>query len=615
MNKIVLALIFYYTLIVSNAFAITSSQENSARRSVEINQQRLERERVDIIKEKGKNEVKKIRDSKNLDDLHKDDKVLDGVGECTNLNKITIKGNTVFSTKWLERKALKKYKDKCLSRVDLIKAKQDLENLYIVKGYSNARVYFDKEKLKTGSLSLFILEGRIEKINLENNSKIDEKLTIRKPSKLFMAFPFKKGKIFNIRDFEQGLDQINRLQSSNATMKSEPGIQGGSSNIIIENKIEHPTNLSIAYDNSGQESSGKKKRKFTISQDNLLGLYDNFYLNYTKDDELRQRDKFTKSIYSSFSIPYGYWTFLASYSESEYLTTINELNTKYTVSGQTLSKTFQLDRVVARGKRFKAKFGAELSVKDTASFIVDTIIDNSTNKLSILSIFNENTIYTKSGTIFIKPSYIKGLDILDARSDLNDITTNEAHAQYQAEKLYAYYNTNFNIPKTKTPLNYLLTLDSQLSQNTLYGTEKFSIGGRYSVRGFDENSISGDNGYYVRNDLKINTSHLFPNKLLNSRLFTFQKSRGLSLSNVLSKTSLGVFYDYGYVRNKNIISDAGKGYMSGAGVKLDYMGRYLDWNLTFSKGLRSPKFIQNIYGQAEDEDTLYFNISTKLGLF
>ena len=38
--------------------------------------------------------------------------------------------------------------------------------------------------------------------------------------------------------------------------------------------------------------------------------------------------------------------------------------------------------------------------------------------------------------------------------------------------------------RNKINLNYTLTFDSQYSWNTLYGTDQFSIGGEYIIRGF-----------------------------------------------------------------------------------------------------------------------------------
>lgn len=615
MIKITPFFLILVLLPITNSFAIDSSQERAVIREIEINQQRLGRERLDIIKNNKKQEIEKIRENRNLEKTDYDIENFDDKGGCVNLKKIDFSGNTIFSNKIIRSKLLSEFDNKCLKKADLIRIKQKLENFYIVKGYSNCRVYFDKEKLKEKILFLMILEGFTQKISLKNNSKIDKKLKFRNSNKLFFAFPFLNKKIFNIRDFEQGLDQINRLQSSKATMTIEPGNERGLSKVLINNNISHPTNITLSYDNSGQESTGKNKRKLAISQDNLFGIYDNLYINYSEDDDPNHNQKFSKNIYSAFSVPFGYWTFLSSYSKAQYFATINDQNNSYNISGQTLSKTFQLDKTLIRGQAFKTKLGTELNLKDTKSFSQNTINSVGTHKLSILTIFNENSFYTKKGTIFLKPSLVQGLDIFDARSDTKDITSNEAHAQYKLARLYGYYNTQFNIPKSNIPLNYLLTFDSQLSQDSLYGTEKFSIGDRYSVRGFDENSISGDNGYYVRNDLKINNLYLFPEKLLSSKFFSFNRKNGLSVTNFLSKSYFSVFYDYGYVRNKNIISEAGEGYMSGAGIKFDYLGKFLNWDISFSKGLKSPKFIETIYQQAKDEETLYFNISAALGLF
>ena len=44
-------------------------------------------------------------------------------------------------------------------------------------------------------------------------------------------------------------------------------------------------------------------------------------------------------------------------------------------------------------------------------------------------------------------------------------------------------------------------LKTQVSQSDLYASEKMSIGGRASVRGFDGLSLSGQIGVIFRNDL------------------------------------------------------------------------------------------------------------------
>jgi hemolysin activation/secretion protein len=150
MNKIT----NYFTTIITvavilapiNSFALTSAQEESARRQNEINQQRLERERSDVIKQQEIRETERIRKSRDLKDVKDDDLVLDDKGGCIKLNDISITGNTIFSNKKLKKKILKKYQDRCLKKSDILSVKQDLENYYISRGYSNARVYFDNNQ-------------------------------------------------------------------------------------------------------------------------------------------------------------------------------------------------------------------------------------------------------------------------------------------------------------------------------------------------------------------------------------------------------------------------------------------------------------------------------------
>ena len=112
--------------------------------------------------------------------------------------------------------------------------------------------------------------------------------------------------------------------------------------------------------------------------------------------------------------------------------------------------------------------------------------------------------------------------------------------------------------RNKIGLNYTLTLDSQYSLDTLYGSNQFSIGGEYTIRGFREGTISGDNGYYIRNDLRMSLQQLFPRALINTKPMNYgnkikDKQYNLSINDALLRTSISIFYDFGYVKNKHKI--------------------------------------------------------------
>jgi hemolysin activation/secretion protein len=54
---------------------------------------------------------------------------------------------------------------------------------------------------------------------------------------------------------------------------------------------------------------------------------------------------------------------------------------------------------------------------------------------------------------------------------------------------------------------YSLNAYSQFAKDSLFGSERMSIGGPYSVRGFNKEGLSGNSGYYARNELSYNTSY------------------------------------------------------------------------------------------------------------
>ncbi len=580
--------------------ALTSEQEQRAVQQNIQNEQRMERERMDIIRQR---EIKEIRTIKKFDKGEKIDEQADvDKGGCLVPKSIEFKGNSLFSKKYLRKKFLKSFEEKCFSKLDIVKIQKDLTNFYIDKGYSNARVYFDKNKLlKERILIFFIAEGFVENITLDegesdnHNKYLDTFLSARNSTKKFTTFPLLKNKPFNLRDFEQGLDQMNRLQSNNATLDSAASKLDGFSDIVIRNQITNPTNLTFGYDNLGQESTGKYRRKLSLSQDNLLAFNDNIYLNYVKDDVPHDLGKMSQSLYSAITIPLGYYTFSASYSQSKYLTTIVDNAVSFTSSGQTTQVDYAIERMLFRGKRSKLSFKTDLALKDTQSFIRDVKIPAGSRKLTLLgnSInYKLNHDSKNPGEVrftYVNLSYIKGVNWFDAKHDSFDINKTSPHAQF--DKLYL--TLTHSVPFAKRFI-YKASLDVQHSFDTLFGSERFSLGGPYSVRGFDENNLSTDNGYFIKNDIEM--------RLPGNNSYT-------------NKTLVSVFYDYGYGRSKYLINQTDEGYMSGTGIRMRYPdGKYFDWDLTYSRGLHVPKAVLATSNQTADKETIYFNINLKFGI-
>ena len=76
----------------------------------------------------------------------------------------------------------------------------DIQNTYIRLGYTTTKPYPKPDQdVSFGELVIMVDEGRIAVFDANGNKTLA----------LGMAFPFLDGKVLNIRDIEQGLDQMN----------------------------------------------------------------------------------------------------------------------------------------------------------------------------------------------------------------------------------------------------------------------------------------------------------------------------------------------------------------------------------------------------------------------
>ena len=152
---------------------------------------------------------------------------------------------------------------------------------------------------------------------------------------------------------------------------------------------------------------------------------------------------------------------------------------------------------------------------------------------------------------------------------------------------------------TEIPYTLSNEFDSQYSKQTLFGSEQFSVGGYHSVRGFRENYLTGDSGYYFRNKANFSIGSLIS--------FFGKKTEGFIEKNLthLNKFSLELFYDYGYIKNKHIGNEA-SGRLAGTGVKTIFSSRYFNGSLTYSWATNQSRLITSTN---KENKMIYFELS------
>ena len=290
----------------------------------------------------------------------------------------------------------------------------------------------------------------------------------------------------------------------------------------------------------GTEFTGIKRTNFSLNTDNLLNLNDNLNLSYSKNLNDNNSNKDLKIYGVNLVLPFTYNNFSYDFSRSEFLGTSIGNSFIIKVSGFSNRHSFNLERLIFADEKLRFSIFLNFILKSSASFINDYKITNSQRKLSIINLgFNYNRNFNNKFSIYVKPTLIKGLGVLNATSNQGNLQSSSSRSNFEALKLYVNLNQKINIANFNNPLIISSEFDSQYSRQTLYGSEQFSIGGYYSVRGFRENYLIGDHGYFVRNKLLVNVGDLVQLLTPSNR-----KSNLINLNNF----KLEPFFDYGWVK-------------------------------------------------------------------
>jgi len=189
---------------------ITRQQQNK------IEEDRRLREQETIRKERTRKKKEAEEESK------KQTPISGKPTECFPIKSIALIDANSLS-KRQQKKLTLPFIGKCVEAKTLAEIVTVIQTFYNDQGYVTARVAVPKQNIQSGNLELKILEGKIDEVIIGDNHFTDK-------MQEFTAFGFLEGDTLNLEDINQGIYQINRLPSNNATMKIEPAVTEGEAN-------------------------------------------------------------------------------------------------------------------------------------------------------------------------------------------------------------------------------------------------------------------------------------------------------------------------------------------------------------------------------------------------
>ncbi|MEH6569990.1 MAG: ShlB/FhaC/HecB family hemolysin secretion/activation protein [Halioglobus sp.] len=414
-------------------------------------------------------------------------------GICRDIKDVHLRGVTLIKQKALQP-ILARYGNRCLNISEIESLMAEVSGVYILEGYIASRVYLAEQDLSDGILVLLVIEGELEGVEILDGDADS--------ISLFNVFPGEIGEPLNLRDIEQAVDQINRLQSNYVSMQVAPGERSGGSLLVFENEARKPWRVTPTYDNEGSPTTGKDQAGVSLSVDNALGWNDFLIATYRQTTPYDSGERGSKLASMTYVVPFGYSTLAINGSRSDYASPLDlPSGNKAYSSGKSENISVRLDRTVFRDRDSRWNLALAIANKDSKNYIDRVLLDGSSRVLTVVDVDSAYTMPLMGGVITLNAGYALGVNWFGALEDPGSLPDFAPHAQFGKWKYGASYQRGLSL--FNQPLFFSSYLNGQYADDVLYGSEQILIGGIYTVRGFSKETLSGDHGFYWRNDLSM----------------------------------------------------------------------------------------------------------------
>ncbi|CFR02085.1 putative hemolysin activator protein [Yersinia frederiksenii] len=409
---------------------------------------------------------------------------------CFAIDRIKISGAEPLP-RWLPlQRIANQAQGQCLGAKGINLLMSQLQNRLVDHGYITTRVLAPQQDLNSGTLALQIVPGKIRSVELTPDS--DRHVT------LFSAFPARPGNLLDLRDIEQGLENLQRLPTVQASMELIPGTEPGETDIALSWKQSKMWRLAASLDDSGTRSTGRYQGGATLFLDNPLSLSDQFYVS--AGGSIKNRgEKGTNNLTGHYSLPFGYWTAGLTASSYDYHQTVAGLNGDYGYRGESENVSLQLSRLLHRNASQKTTVTYDVLTRSSKNYINDTEVEVQRRRTSAWRVGLQHRHFIAQSTLDAGISYQRGTRWFGAVPAQEEYF-GEATALSKILRMNAQWDIPFAIQKQN--FHYNLQYQRQTTNTPLTPQDQFSIGGRWTVRGFDgERTLNADRGWTVRNDL------------------------------------------------------------------------------------------------------------------
>ncbi|MFM7602273.1 MAG: ShlB/FhaC/HecB family hemolysin secretion/activation protein [Pseudanabaena sp.] len=404
------------------------------------------------------------------------------------VNQFEVLDSTVFTKEELDQ-ILSPFTKRPITFSELLKARSQITDLYISRGYITSGAFIPNQNLQNGVVQIQVIEGGLEDIKVTGVERLSPDY-VRSRMNIATGAPLNRDRLI------QALQvlQINPLIASISADLSA-GTRAGQN--ILEVRIREAKSLEaqLSLDNNRAPSVGSLRRKVQISEANLTGLGDRLNIAYSNTDGSNSYDL-------SYMLPINPYNGTIAFA-------FNNSNSIV------LEKPFNILDIYANSSSYDLTFrqpteqtpSQEIAIGFTASYreSLTSLLkipfplsagadDNGVTKTTVLRAFQEFTQRSSQSVISLRSQFNLGLGGVFG-SNVNTSFPDSRFFSWRGQSQYV----NLLAPDTFL----LLRGDLQLGDRALLPSEQIGFGGQDTLRGYRQDVLLGDNGLNLSAELRL----------------------------------------------------------------------------------------------------------------
>ncbi len=400
------------------------------------------------------------------------------------IKQIILTGNTVFSDQELKT-ITQIYENRTVSNQELQSLKHQLTQYYIDHGYINSGIILPDQQVKDGIINMQVIEGKLTEFEISGNNWLRSSYINDRIKQSF-------GPPLNIKDVQNRLlllQQDPLIERINAEL--HPGSKPGQSRMNLAVTEARPYQAGFIIANDRSPSIGGVSGRLWLRHNNLTGHGDALSFSYTAMEGL---DDFS----GSYSLPLtAYDTRLNLYYQNSESDVIEKPINGLSIHSRAETYGVSLAQPLYRTPNQTFSVSLAFEYRNSKTFLDNKPFsfsdgvpkegeDKGESKISVLRFTQEWVDRNQTQVIAARSTFNLGINTLGATDNSNGLPDGQFFSwlgQFQWIRRLPWLNSQL-----------LFHTDIQLAHDSLLPLEKFSIGGRRSVRGYRENQFVRDNG-------------------------------------------------------------------------------------------------------------------------